>query len=219
MSANVAAIFGGLLKLYDDIEDIPLIAQYATPHIIETLKALIIVSLTYVSLHDMNLPLIIFIAHFLHDVITDDRALETTFYYAGMITLFILSIITFDLSKWDMTACSIVIIVFLLGGYMDHKVFPEEYSWKKIIWRALCAITVLMLLPFSTQVIYHDILLFFLGYCILSVLLMTCAQWSETSKEPKEPMELKEPKEPKEPKETPQGASEIDIRLPMESST
>jgi hypothetical protein len=206
MPATVAAVaFGALLKVYDDIEDIPLIAQYATPHIIETLKALIIASLTYVSLHDMNLPLIIFIAHFLHDLIIDNHALETTFYYAGMITLFILSIITFDLSKWDMTACGIVIILFLLGGYVDHKVFPEEYGWKKIVWRALCAITVLMLLPFTTRVIYHNILLFFLGYCILSVLLMTCAQWSETSKEPSKELS----KEP----------SEKDIRLPMENST
>jgi len=206
MSATIAAaVFGALLKVYDDIEDIPLIAQYATPHIIETLKALIIVSLTYVSLHDMNLPLIIFIAHFLHDVITDDHALSTDFYHAGMIVAFLLSIITFDLSTLDMTACGIVIILFLLGGYVDHKVFPEEYGWKKIVWRALCAITVLMLLPFTTCRVYHDILLFFLGYCILSVLLMTCAQWSETSKEPSKELS----KEP----------SEKDIRLPMENST
>ena len=216
MIANLTGVtFGGLLKLYDDIEDIPAIAQYATPHMMETLKALIIVSLTYVSLHDMNIPLIIFVAHFLHDIITDDRALETDFYYAGMITLFILSIVTFDLSKWDMTACGVVILSFLLGGYMDHNIFPEEYSWKKIVWRALCAITVLMLLPFSTHVIYHDILLFFLGYCVLSVILMTCAQFHE-SKEAKEP---KVSNEPNNPNDTPQDGSEKDTRLPMESST
>lgn len=137
-------------------------------------------SLTYVSMHNMNIPIIIFVAHFLHDIIIDNHALETDFYHAGMITLFILSIVTFDLSTLDMTACGVVIISFLLGGYMDHNVFPEEYSWKKIVWRALCAIIVLMLLPFSTRGIYHDILLFFLGYCILSVILMTCAQCSET---------------------------------------
>ena len=176
-----AFVFGGLLKVYDDMEDIPVIAQHASSQLIEIVKAFIIASLTYVSIHNMNVPLLIFIAHLVHCLVIDDRVLVTDFYLAGMMITLCLFILTFDLSQWNTTAIVIPLILFMVGGYMDHTFFPEEYSWKKIIWRALCGVSVLVALSFSICMPYCDIVSFFLGYCALSVVLMIYAQSSETA--------------------------------------
>ena len=222
MNAQYAAsLFGGLLKIYDDMEDNPLIAQYASSQFMEIIKVLIITSFTYASIHNMNFPIIIFVGHLLHYLITDCDSLSTDFYHAGMILALLLSILMFDISKLG-SGLIITLFGFMLYAYIDHKIFPEEYSWKKIIWRSLWVIGVLILLQFPMSIPYYDLMFFPLGYCMISVPLMIYAQSHETSKDPKESKEPKEPKETKElkePKEILQDASEKEIRIPMESST
>lgn len=202
MNANIAVIFGVLLKVYDDMEDNPIIAQYCTPQIMEIIKALIIASLTYVSIYNMNVPIVMFIGNFIHYIMTDDLALSTDFYRANMIISLLLSLITYDVSAWSIILI-ITILYCIFSGYIDHILLPEEHSWKKIIGRAVFSIGLIISLPFSVYVIDRDIILFTIGYCMTSVLLMLYAQLNEMPKEPKETKE----------------ASEKEIRLPMESST
>ena len=175
----VAFVCGGLLNVYNDMEDIPVIAQHASSQLIEIVKAHMIASLTYLSIHHMNVPLLICMAHLLHCLVIDDRVLVTDFYLAGMMTTLCLFILTFDLSQWNTTAIVVPLVLFMVGKYMDHTFFPESYSWKKILWRALCGVSVLVALSFSVCMPYCDVLSFFLGYCALSVVLMTYAQSSE----------------------------------------
>ena len=185
MIANIAAAtFGGLLKLYDDIEDIPVIAKYASSQFMEIVKVLIIASFTYAAMHNIHLPIIIFIAHCLHYLIADRESIATDFYHAGMILALLLSIITFDVFTLNMELI-VSIIGFTLYLYTDHTLFPEEYSWKKITWRLLWVIGLFLLLQFPVPMSmpYYDLMFFPLGYCMISVLLMTCAQWGETPHE------------------------------------
>ena len=180
MDANyAAAIFGGLIKVYDDTMDNPVIAQHSTPPFMEMVKVLIIASFTYASLHHMNLPIFIFITHYIHYLIADQESLATHFYYAGMIIAFVLSIITWDTSQLSVLLL-VMIILFILGGYIDHRFFPEEYSWKKIIWRAMWSVELIVSMQFSIFEPCYSILFFCVGYFIVSVLTMTYAQCSQT---------------------------------------
>jgi hypothetical protein len=198
-----ALVFGTTMKLYDDMEDNPVLAQYSTPKLMELIKALMIASLTYTSIHYMNFPIVLFIGLFLHDIMSDDTSLSTGFWHALMIILLLLCIITFDISKLSMELI-FSIIFFIVAAYIDHKLFPEEYSWKKIIGRILVVFIFITLLQFPIFIPYYDIFLFYSSYMMTSVLMMTCAKYYET-KSSKDPKELKEqpnePKEPKEPKE------------------
>ena len=195
MNGNyAAAIFGSLLKVYDDIEDIPVIAQYNTPQFIEILKALIIASFTYVSLHNINFPIIICIIHYLNYLFIDNHSLATHFYHAGMLIAFLLSIITFDVSKLSMVLVN-TILYGIIGIYIDHTLFPEEYSWRKIIWRTLCSIGLVVLLQFSVFMPYYDMILFSSGYFMTSVMVMMYAQTTEAipSKEERNIQEVTPP--------------------------
>jgi len=184
-----AAVFGALLKVYDDMEDNPVLAQYNTPQLMEIVKTLIIASFTYASIYDMNLPLIIFIFNYLHYAISDNTALSTYFYHGGMIVAFLLSIITFDISTISVVTIIITILICIMVGYMDNKLCPEEYSWKKIIFRTIYSIGIIVLLQFSV-VDYHTMITY-LSHFMTSILIMTYAQYNET----KSPHPLKEPKE------------------------
>jgi|UniRef100_A0A6C0BGX8 hypothetical protein len=204
MNANyAAAVFGATLKIFDDMEDNPVLAQYSTPKLMELIKAFVIASLTYAAIYNMNFPIIIFIGDYLHCAMSDNTALSTDFYYAFMTISLLLSIITFDVDKLSVVLI-ISIIFFTLVAYVDHTLFPEEYSWKKIIWRAVSSIIYIILSQFTIFTPYYDIIFFYIGYLMLSAIMMTCAKYYET-KSSKDPKELKEqpnePKEPKEPKE------------------
>jgi hypothetical protein len=211
MIAHVAAAtFGALLKVYDDIEDNPVIARYSSSYIMEIVKALIIASFTYASIHDMNLPIFIFIGEYLHSVISDSNATSTEFYHAGMIVALLLSIITFDASHVSVILI-ISIVGFILFGYIDHTLCPEEYSWKKIILRICYVIVLIIVGQLPVFIPYHNTVLFSMSYFMTSVIFMICAQYSDIT--PKEPKEPKEPKKPKEPKEPSQDASEKEIYI------
>jgi hypothetical protein len=175
-----AATFGALLKVYDDMEDNPIIAQYGSSQIMEIIKVLIIASFTYASMDNMNLPIFILIGEYLHSAVSDDKATSTEFYQAGMIVALVLSIITFDISHVSVILI-LTIIFFILGGYIDHTLCPEEYSWNKIILRIFYVIMIIILGEFPRFIPYYNTLLFCVGYFMTSVLLMIYAQWSGTN--------------------------------------
>jgi hypothetical protein len=175
-----AILFGGLLKVYDDMVDNPIIAQYSTSNMMEIVKALIIASFTYASMHNMNLPIFIFMGEYLHCTISDDKANNTYFYHAGMMIALILSMITFDISK-----CSLILInnilLFMIVGHIDHTLFPEEYSWRKIIVRTFYVIFLMMALQLPIFAEHYDIFLFCSGYFMTSVLIMIYSQYNESN--------------------------------------
>lgn len=214
MNTYGTAIFGALVKVYDDIEDNPVIAQYNTPKLMELIKALVIASFTYASINNMNLPLFTFIFHCFHYVISDDTSLSTNFYHAGMIIALLLSIITFDVAALNITTIVATILICMMLAHIDHKLFPEEHSWKKIIGRTLTVIGLIILLQFQLAMIDVHTILFYLGYGMMSVCMMTFAQCSETES----PKELKETKEPSKEQVSEEAltSKEKDVRLQVE---
>ena len=136
LNTYVAAIFGGLLKIYDDIVDIPEYAIYSSPRILEIVKVLIISALTYISIHNVNIPFLLFTFHLIHVIFIDKNSLGTDFYFSGMILSFILIFISLESSDLAFSVIPIL-LVSLCTVLFDHYFFPEEHSWKKIIERCL----------------------------------------------------------------------------------
>ena len=168
----VAVISGAILKIYDDIIDVPVYRSHFSDSTIETLKCLLIASITYMSINNMNIPFIVFIFMAVDQLFIDDKLLNTNFYNSGMVVTFILVLITFKPSHVTHILWFTLIIAFV-GGFFEHTLFPEDYSIKKIIIRVLC---VLFLLTFNDMILQHivdsDIVLLTVGYFSMSVVNM-----------------------------------------------
>jgi|Laugresu1bdmlbsd_1035121.scaffolds.fasta_scaffold02663_3 hypothetical protein len=179
----VGAAFGGLLKIYDDIVDIPEYANYSSPRILEIIKVLIISTLTYISIHNVNIPFIIFIFHLIHVIFVDKKALDTDFYFSGMVLSFILIFVALTSSELNFGAIPII-IASVLSLAFDHYFFPEEHSWKKIIERCIfagCLIFSPQIVPAVSNMINfdlntwmdYDVASIAAGYFCISIINMT----------------------------------------------
>ena len=171
-------IFGGLLKIYDDVTDIPGYSSLFTPQMIEIIKVFLIATFTYISTNNSLFPFIIYTFHGLHGVFVDEKALHDNFYRASMILALLLTIITFSLSNLSWS----LLIVFILGAIMttfDHKICPEEHSLIKIIWRSFVFIGMIVYITFISRYIDfidHDIVIMSASYLFMSIINMSYAE-------------------------------------------
>ena len=119
-------------------------------------------------MNNMNIPLIIFIFSAIHTILTDSTSLNTDYYYAGMIITFILACITFYPSNVTYIIGTTIILA-LIGGFIEHNLFPENYSWKKIIARTICAISLFLSKDVLRHVVDYDLIWLGIGYFGMSV--------------------------------------------------
>lgn len=155
----VSAAFGGLLKIYDDIVDIPEYANYSSPRILEIIKVLIISTLTYISIRNVNIPFIIFTFHLIHVMFVDKKALDTDFYFSGMVLSFILIFVALTSSDFNFGTIPIIFAPIISLSF-DHYFFPEEHSWKKIIERCIfagCLIFSPYIIPIVSNMVDFDL--------------------------------------------------------------
>ena len=162
----ISFIFGLLLKVYDDVIDNSVYKAYFSQHIITLIKIIMIVILIKISLVNGNIPFIILMTMIIHYILADNKCLDDIFWHLGLIVLGILVLYTFSLSNLKYNLYTIILLVSIL--WADHKLFPEEYSWKKIIGRTIMVIGLLCLLEIN-QIFDHDILWFCYGYMMTSV--------------------------------------------------
>jgi hypothetical protein len=171
---SVSIIFGGLLKIYDDVTDIPAYSSLFTPQMMEIIKVFLIASFTYISMNNSVFPFIIYTFHGLHGVFVDEKALQDNFYRASMLLALLLCIITFSLSNltWSL------LVVFILGAIMvtfDHKICPEEHSLIKILWRSWVFIGMIVYITFISRYIDfidRDIVIMSASYLFMSIINM-----------------------------------------------
>jgi len=178
----VAILSGGLLKLYDDTNDIPIYGSNYSKAGLEILKGLIIASFTYVSIHNMNVPFVVFIFIGLDQLFIDDTALNTDFYYSGMVITFILLFITFEPSHVTHLVWFPIILASIFG-YAEHKLFPEDYSWKKIIIRSLAVLGLIISKDIALKYfIDNDIICIAIGYFSFSVFNMLYLKYKNSKR-------------------------------------
>ena len=175
----ITAIFGALLKIYDDIIDIPTLFTNSS-FIIELIKGLLISCITYISIYDIYTPLYLFVSHVLVYLFIYKECLNTDFYQSSMIILCILLLISFTPSALTILS-SRVFMIFIGGFIMDHYMFPEEHSISKIIARtAYIGFIICMCICMYTYDTMHmelNIIFTILGYMCISVGNMIYAEY------------------------------------------
>jgi hypothetical protein len=188
-------LFGVLLKIYDDIYDVTVYKEYFSELSVETIKSLLVCTLTYISLNNPLFPLILFIDCGIL-CFFDDKEFDSPFFKAGMITLFFLAAITFTPSNISLKLILFMLII-LIGIYYDYKYFPEDHSMNKIIGRSIMIISIILLIIYLNKIIEYDeslfkltydFFVFCIGYLLMSVINMTFIEYykkDELNKEEK----------------------------------
>jgi hypothetical protein len=85
-----------------------------------------------------------------------------------IITLF-LCIICFNYDTLNIIKILITITILFIGSWIDHRIFPEEFSTKKIIGRSLFLCINLLLLYYLKDYIIVDYIMFCIGYAVASI--------------------------------------------------
>jgi hypothetical protein len=84
-----SALFGGCLKLFDDIQDNSLIQPFFSASAVEFIKAFIMILLSHMSMYDINFIMVLFITHLIIPFYDKD-CFNNPYFVAGMPILAIL---------------------------------------------------------------------------------------------------------------------------------
>ncbi len=167
-------LFGSLLKMADDVEDIPYYKKRITPVLLELLKALTYVFLTYVSVHNVNFPIVFFIGHVFLQYI-NEKTLDNPMFVAGMIALAVLSVLCYNSQTFDIGAILLTLSVVFPIAYVDNHFFPEDVSVRKICGRLGAVIAFLLFYSFFAKVLPVEFIMIEIGYSLTSVANMLAA--------------------------------------------
>lgn len=178
-------LFGSFLKIYDDIDDIEEYKTYFSSAVEEFIKAAIWICFTLISVKNINFPIIVFIGSLIAHIFVDKNYLNNDYFKSGMISLIFIILLSFK----NLDQINIIqIIVGLLGFFIlftiDHKLFPENSSIKKLCGRAgiivffVLALIGLYYFSISNQDINAGILLV-IGYFATSVINMSMLEYKK----------------------------------------
>jgi hypothetical protein len=167
-------LFGSLLKMADDVEDIPYYKKRITPIGLELLRALMYVFLTYVSVHNVNFPIVFFIGDAFLQYI-NEKTLDNPMFVAGMIALAVLSVLCYNSQTFDIGAILLTLAVVFPIAYMDNHFFPEDVSVRKICGRLGAVIAFLLFYSFFAKVLPVEFIMIEIGYSLTSVANMLAA--------------------------------------------
>jgi hypothetical protein len=120
-------LIGATGKIYDDIEDLKL---KVNPLITESLKSTNLLFFTLASKNDFLFSLSTFLMSLV------GAGIDNTFWKSFIIVTFVLIFISFSsftTTNWRFFI--IIISLILLFTHFEERVFPEEYSLKKLISR------------------------------------------------------------------------------------
>ena len=171
-----AALFGTFLKLSDDIHDIETFKPYISETMNEFIKSFIFVLLTYLSVNNINFVFIILIGHILLQI-EDKKCLDNPYFFSGIIVSTLLCICLFSYEKFSLPIIIINIFLIFVPAFIDHKLYPEDYSIQKIIGRSVEAFMGLSMLIiifiYPNNFVMKEILYFGFSYISTSVITMS----------------------------------------------
>jgi hypothetical protein len=122
-------LIGVIGKLYDDIEDLHI---DTTPFVKDTLKSLTIMFYALISYNDFAFSLTTFFITLL------TRGIDNSFWKSFLIPSFILCIISyFSSNSINYIFLFIAICSMIIVSNIEDKLYPEEYSYKKLITRVI----------------------------------------------------------------------------------
>lgn len=171
-----ALLLGGFIKVYDDVEDMKLI-DYPVVH--SSLQSIIVLLFTLTSYHDFYFSFACFI------LCLFQIGFDHPFWKSLIVITFAMLIFNIQqygdnvILKLIATTCAIVLFAFI--AKIEERLFPEEYSKEKIVFRMILLLGLLVsvwltytydILPtFSIQPIYKTqailIAYLFVSICIM----------------------------------------------------
>jgi len=205
------SFLGGIsAKMYDDLNDNPLLHKFKHHTFMELLKGVHFISFTAISIHDPLFFIISYVANFLHylgNLEGYSDAYEHSLIYSFMLLFFIL-----DYRKINhvnlidtllmMSVCVILLIEPILMRYYFQN---SEYSYQKMIIRILLCILTMFTYVMATSPTVQHLFTYFIGYGVFSVMVQYYSLMNQKEKEKeieKEKEEkIKEEKEKEEEKE------------------
>lgn len=116
-------------KIYDDIEDAKL---EVNPLITESLKSINLLFFTLAAKNDFMFSLSTFLMALI------GAGIDNNFWKSFIIITFILMLVSYEsftTTNWQFFI--IIIMIILLFTHIEDRVFPEEYSIKKLISRSI----------------------------------------------------------------------------------
>jgi hypothetical protein len=170
----LSLIFGGLIKTYDDIFDNKKFGEYFSELNIELIKNFTICIYTLISVKNFNIPFIILISHLLLYLI-DKESLNNPFFVSGMLITVFLCIFSFSFNKdvFNLNTSLLSILAMITILWIDHIMFPEESSIKKILGRILILTGSILLFYNFSDYFIKDIAFFCFGYLTTSIINMS----------------------------------------------
>ena len=174
MKYELLALLAGIsCKLYDDLEDNPLLVSFKTPFIMELLKGFHYVFFTCVSLEESLFFYINFYVNYLHLLFnkfafTRPYEMSICFTYGVLFFIVTKGEMFLNFNFYDLTCVS---GSFIFAG-VEHFLCPEELSVNKLIMRSILIISILLTLWVSWIKSKATIYLCynFVGYFTVSVI-------------------------------------------------
>ena len=175
-NSALSFVFGSLIKSYDDIYDNEVFHKLFSDISIELIKTFTICVYTLISTNNFNVPFVILISHILLYMI-DKESLNNPFFVSGMLITLFLCIYTFNKESFNLRGSMFSILAMIVCLWVDHIMFPEESSIKKIIGRiVLLGIAVVLFYNFSEYFI-KDMVFFCMGYLTTSIVNMSLSEF------------------------------------------
>lgn len=172
-------IFGALIKGYDDIFDNTQFHKLFSDMSIELIKTFTICIYTLISIKNVNIPFIIFISHILFYMI-DNESINNPFFISGMLISVFLCIFNFNRDSFNIKRGVITIATMIIAGWIDHILFPEESSIKKIIGRTAEIGISFVLYSYFKEYFIDELIVFTMGYGITSIVNMSILEFNNT---------------------------------------
>ena len=179
-NAVLPFIFGALIKSYDDIFDNAQFHKLFSDMSVELIKTFTICIYTLISNINVNVPFIIFISHIFFYII-DKKSLNNPFFVSGMLISVFLCIFNFNKDSFNIKRCVITIAVMIIGGWIDHILFPEESSIRKIIGRTTEVAVAFVLYFYFKDYFIDELIVFSIGYGITSIANMSILEFNNTN--------------------------------------
>lgn len=165
----VAFLAGLACKLYDDLSDNPLLAEFKSPELIEYLKGVHYILATTLSLHNPVCFMLIYMLcgfNSLADPQAYSNPYESSMLYSFAIVYLLINYD--DLTSLNFYDVCCIPFVFL-GMAIDNYFFTQEYSLCKLITRAIfaCITLCITVLPLNSVTLKY-IFMYGIGYLLCS---------------------------------------------------
>jgi len=173
MSLLIPLVGGFSAKLYDDIDDNPLLRKFRNKTFIEFLKGLHFISFTTVSIYEPLFFILSYLSNMANcasNPIAYSKSYEHSLGYSFLLLFFI---IDYQKIKWIGTIDMIMVITMVIATFIEPIIMTQyfknsEFSFTKMIFRMLILNGMILFCLLSTSTVVQYFFAYFIGYFLCS---------------------------------------------------